>query len=369
MRRTAGPASRSRRPRADAVAAMPVRSRGGSSPPPRAPGRRRRRRARGRGSGYTNSSRSPRFRRRQRDRTTRSAIALIARRAMAKSMYGSSAEGSARASRLATDAGSCALQDALDRQLELLAGEAQRDRPDRHDRVGDVPRRQRVAQPCGDRRPASSSSHTSPSASSTKRISSPGPPSASSRWTTRLLLHRVQLLDDPIELARPEADSAAVQRGVRAPGDDAAAVVEELHPVALAPDAREVLEVGRPIARSVGVVPEPDRHRRHRLGDDELAELADDGVAVRVVGGGRDAEAASGDGAGPHGQQRVALDDAGADVGATAPVDQQRCRRRAARRSTRPRREAAARRPCTPRAAVARRSARGSTPALRQALR
>ena len=47
-----------------------------------------------------------------------------------------------------------------------------------------------------------------------------------------------QLLDDAVELARAEADAAAVERRVGAARDDAAAALREADPVALAPDAR-----------------------------------------------------------------------------------------------------------------------------------
>src|SRR6185312_15859219 len=93
------------------------------------------------------------------------------------------------------------------------------------------------------------------------------------------------VLDNRVELACAEPDPTAVQGGVGAPGDHAAATLGELDPVSLAPDARIAIEVGAPIALAVRVVPEPDRHRGHRLSDHHLAELADRRVvAVLVVG-------------------------------------------------------------------------------------
>ena len=79
-----------------------------------------------------------------------------------------------------------------------------------------------------------------------------------------------------VDLRRPHPDAAAVDRRVGATGDDRRAAVGDLDPVAVAPDAGERVEVARPVARAVRVAPEPDRHRRHRLGDHELADLADD---------------------------------------------------------------------------------------------
>ena len=60
-----------------------------------------------------------------------------------------------------------------------------------------------------------------------------------------------QLLDDAVELAGAETDAAAVEGGVRAAGDDAAAALGEADPVALAPDSREHLEVRGAVERAV----------------------------------------------------------------------------------------------------------------------
>ena len=91
-----------------------------------------------------------------------------------------------------------------------------------------------------------SSVQLDPSASVTNRISSPSPPAspASSTWTTRLSATSSNALDHGVEVARTEAHAAAVERGVGAAADDARAVVGERHPVAVAPHAGEVLEVG-----------------------------------------------------------------------------------------------------------------------------
>ena len=154
-----------------------------------------------------------------------------------------------------------------------------------------------------------------------------------------------QLLDDAVELARAEPDAAAVERGVGAPGEDAAAALGELDPVALAPDPREHVEVRAVVERAVGVAPELRRHGRHRPRDHELAEPAHERLALRVVGRGRDAQQPSRDLALVDRQQRRAAHDAAADVGAAAAVEQHARRGRAARRrSGSPRPGAASRR-------------------------
>lgn len=72
--------------------------------------------------------------------------------------------------------------------------------------------------------------------------------------------------------------------------DDDTAVVGQGDPVAVTPDSLVRIEVGVPVTRSVGVVPEVQRHRRHRLGDDQFADGAPDCLAVLVVGVERDTE-------------------------------------------------------------------------------
>ena len=54
----------------------------------------------------------------------------------------------------------------------------------------------------------------------------------------------------------------------------------EADPVALAPDARVQLEVRAAVERSVRVAPELHGHRRHRLRDHELTQLADERLAL-----------------------------------------------------------------------------------------
>ena len=86
--------------------------------------------------------------------------------------------------------------------------------------------------------------------------------------------------DGTVDLARAHADAAAVDRGVGAAADDRGAAVGDLDPVAVAPDAGEHLEVALAVAAPVAVAPEVDRHRRHRLGDDELADLVHERLSL-----------------------------------------------------------------------------------------
>ncbi len=82
----------------------------------------------------------------------------------------------------------------------------------------------------------------------------------------------------------------------------------------MAPDAREVLEVGRVVATVARVVEEADRHRWHRRADHELAELAHNGAPVGVERSSVDGEAWSRYLASVDGLQRPALNDPRADI-------------------------------------------------------
>ena len=73
------------------------------------------------------------------------------------------------------------------------------------------------------------------------------------------------ILHRGVDLVVPMRSPAAVDRGVRAPVDHGGAALGDLDPVAVAPDARVVVEVAGRVALAVGVVPEVERHRGHRL--------------------------------------------------------------------------------------------------------
>ena len=86
----------------------------------------------------------------------------------------------------------------------------------------------------------------------------------------------------------------------------------------MAPDAGVHVEVARPVAGAVLVPPEEDRHRRHRLGDHEFADLVDDGVAVLVECLDLGPEGTRLKLPAVDGQERHAADERSADVGAAA---------------------------------------------------
>ena len=94
----------------------------------------------------------------------------------------------------------------------------------------------------------------------------------------------------------------------------------------MAPDTWELVEVRLAVAAAVSVTPEAHRHRRHRLGDDELPLLAHHRPALLVEGGHRGTEAAAAQLALPDRYERRAAHEGAAHVGAARDRLQRRPR-------------------------------------------
>src|SRR4051795_13656894 len=77
-----------------------------------------------------------------------------------------------------------------------------------------------------------------------------------------------ELLDLPVDLRRPDPNSARIERGVAPAQNDQAVVAREPGPVTVAPHAGKVLEVRAAILGAVGIVPERYRHAGKRPGAD-----------------------------------------------------------------------------------------------------
>ena len=142
--------------------------------------------------------------------------------------------------------------------------------------------------------------------------------------TTSASVDLVQRQHRAVDLGRAHADAAAVDRRVRAAADDRRAALGDLDPVAVAPDAGVHVEVGLAVALAVGVVPHVQRHRRHRLGDHQLADLADQWPALGVPRLDRRAERARLQLALVDRQDRHAAHEGRAEVGAAAGREQPR---------------------------------------------
>ncbi|SKV03481.1 Uncharacterised protein [Mycobacteroides abscessus subsp. abscessus] len=133
------------------------------------------------------------------------------------------------------------------------------------------------------------------------------------------LIHRFHYL---VDVCRPHADSVAVQRGIATPVDDQRSVFGDCHPITVPPDPGRltigpfVLEIRSPITRTVWVVPEADRHTRHRLQDHHLAHLPDQGVAIRRPAMQIDAQVAGGQLTRMGRHSRRTAGEGGTDIGA-----------------------------------------------------
>ena len=178
----------------------------------------------------------------------------------------------------------------------------------------------------GSQRSRSSSSRT-PSSSSTRTISSPPEPAwlVSTTIASRMPGNGLQ---DVVELGRSHANPAAIQRRIRAAVHDGAPGRRDADPVAVAPDPRVAVEVGLPQPRSVGVVPEAERHRGQRCRHHELADLVDERAAFVVPGVGGHAEWPALDLPGPDGHCRAS---------SRAAARRRPCRRSSTRRGGRSR--------------------------------
>src|SRR6185437_2194095 len=85
-----------------------------------------------------------------------------------------------------------------------------------------------------------------------------------------------KLLDLPIDLRRPDPNSARVEGRVASAVDDHATARRELGPIPVTPDVWVPLEVRRAVFRTIRVVPEAHRHTRKGRRAHQLAWRADE---------------------------------------------------------------------------------------------
>ena len=119
-------------------------------------------------------------------------------------------------------------------------------------------------------------------------------------------------------LGRADALARDVERVVGAAVQEPVAVGVDRGPVAVRPDAREAPPVGVEVA--LGVAPDAARHAGPRLRADELADLAAQRAARRVVDVHRHAEQRPSERAGLVRQVRRRAEEAGRDLGAARDV-------------------------------------------------
>src|SRR5205823_14276615 len=134
------------------------------------------------------------------------------------------------------------------------------------------------------------------------------------------ILHFGDHAERAIHLGRADAHPIAVEGRVRASQYPAVAFGIDLEKVPVPPDAGKLLEIGLEVATVARIVPEAQRHRRHGLGDHELADLVDNTLAARVVGLDRHPERGGLDLAGAYRERRHAPDEPCAAIRAAAAV-------------------------------------------------
>src|SRR6266581_3413499 len=130
------------------------------------------------------------------------------------------------------------------------------------------------------------------------------------------LHHLVQLLHLPVNLGGADAHAARIEHRVRPAVDDHAFVRGDLAPVAVGPDAGIALEIRGAVFLPVGVVPEPDRHRREGPRADELPLAPFHRTALVVEHLDFQAERLALDLAAPYRQDGIPKNEAAADIGA-----------------------------------------------------
>src|SRR5262245_43372331 len=129
--------------------------------------------------------------------------------------------------------------------------------------------------------------------------------------------HLFELLDLAVDLRCTDTHASRIEHRVGPAVDDHAVVRGYLAPVAVSPDAWKFFEVCGAIFRSVGIVPETYRKGRKRPSADEFAFSPYHGASILVVHLDLEAESAALDLAPPNGQDRIAEDEAPADIGSS----------------------------------------------------
>src|ERR1700733_4197781 len=97
------------------------------------------------------------------------------------------------------------------------------------------------------------------------------------------ILNFAQTRERAVDLGSADAHTIAIQRGIRPTEHVAAAIGVDAKTTPLPPDIREIRKVGFGGALSI-VIPKAQRHRRHRFGDHEFADFADNALSVLIKG-------------------------------------------------------------------------------------
>src|SRR5947199_9895362 len=126
--------------------------------------------------------------------------------------------------------------------------------------------------------------------------------------------HFVELLDLPVDFRGADTHAPWIQRGVGPSIDNHAVMLGQFHVIAVAPYAGETFEVRRAILRAIGIVPEPDRHRREGPRADKLALFTTYRMTRLIVDIDAHAQTPALELATPHRSGRTTQREAGDDV-------------------------------------------------------
>src|SRR6185437_10874127 len=132
-----------------------------------------------------------------------------------------------------------------------------------------------------------------------------------------------KMFDLPIDFGGADAYAAGIQRGVGTTVDDDPVVRGEFGPVAVAPHAGYLGEIGRTVFLAFWIIPELHGHRRERRGTSQFARLFAHRLAGIIENLDLHAEPAALQFAAIHRQHGIAERETGDDVGAARDRGQQ----------------------------------------------
>ncbi len=130
------------------------------------------------------------------------------------------------------------------------------------------------------------------------------------------LKHLGDALDLGIDFSGADAHAAGIERGIGTAMNDEAAMGGDLGEIAVAPDIVKAGEIGVVIFLAIGIIPEHDGHGGKRLGANQFALFLFHRMAVVIQHIHGHAEHRPLDFAAPDAGQRIAADEAAADIGA-----------------------------------------------------
>src|SRR5579875_1361101 len=90
------------------------------------------------------------------------------------------------------------------------------------------------------------------------------------------------IFNHAVDLAATHPNALAIDRRVGTPVDDRAASRRNFDPIAMPPDTWIDIEIAIEVLCAIGIIPEEERHRGHGFGNNQLAYLVDQRVALLI---------------------------------------------------------------------------------------